>query len=110
MELEINQAFMEIFIDIPSKLMYDVNIPANLEFMRGEKMKFREMRKRAGLRQSDVAERLGISDSSVSIWETGGALPRASLLPDIARLYGCTIEELLGSNDVAVSVAVANAE
>lgn len=28
-------------------------------------------------------------------WEKGQTLPRASLLPTIAELYGCTVDELL---------------
>lgn len=52
-------------------------------------------RKKAGLTQADVAERLGITDSAVAQWETGRTFPKTALLPKLAELYGCTIDELL---------------
>ena len=57
---------------------------------------FEVYRKRAGLRQCDVAEILGISQVSVWQWENGKALPRADKLPAVAKLYGCTIDDLIG--------------
>jgi hypothetical protein len=32
------------------------------------------------------------------MWETGESFPRSELLPKIATLYGCIIEELYGEN------------
>lgn len=58
-------------------------------------MGFLEMRKKANLTQDVVAEFLHVTGSSVCQWETGKTAPRASLLPQIAKLYGCTIDELL---------------
>ena len=45
--------------------------------------------------QREVAKILGIKESSISKWERGLSKPRADKLPMIAKLYGCTIEELL---------------
>ena len=45
--------------------------------------------------QREVAKALGIKSAAVSKWETGLSKPRASLLPAVAKLYGCTIDELL---------------
>ena len=45
--------------------------------------------------QREVAKILGIKQSSVSKWERGLAKPRADKLPVLAKLYGCSIEELL---------------
>ena len=60
----------------------------------------RERRLRGGIpTQRMVAEALGVQESSVSKWERGQSKPRADKLPLIAKLYGCTIEELLTSND-----------
>lgn len=58
-------------------------------------MSFLSARKKAGLSQAEAAKRLGISAASVCQWETGQTLPRTSILPDIAALYGCTVDELL---------------
>lgn len=45
--------------------------------------------------QNEVARILGVQPSAVSKWERGISRPRADKLPAIAKLYGCTIEELL---------------
>lgn len=45
--------------------------------------------------QHEVARLLGVEASAVSKWERGLAKPRADKLPTLAKLYGCTIEELL---------------
>jgi transcriptional regulator with XRE-family HTH domain len=42
-----------------------------------------------------VAEHLGITDAAVAQWESGATSPRAKLLPTLAQLYGCTVDELL---------------
>lgn len=49
----------------------------------------------AGLRQEDVARELNIDRSTVAKWETGRAKPRADALIKLARLFGCTVGELL---------------
>ncbi len=48
--------------------------------------------------QREVAQKLGVQPSAVSKWERGIAKPRADKLPAIAKLYGCTIEELLADD------------
>ena len=58
------------------------------------KEKIKKKREEAGLRQEDVAEKLGLDQSAISMWETGACKPRTSLLPKIAALYGCTIDDL----------------
>ena len=58
----------------------------------------RERRLRGAIpTQSEVAKILGVKPSTVSKWERGAAKPRADKFPQIAKLYGCTIEELLVS-------------
>lgn len=53
------------------------------------------MRIKANLLQQDVADALKINRSTVAKWETGETLPRADKLIDIARLYGCSVDDLL---------------
>lgn len=69
-------------------------------------MRFKEFREKAGLSQREVGEKLGVSDSAVCLWERekGGSLPRSSMLPQIARLYGVTVDELL-SNETGADTA-----
>ena len=45
--------------------------------------------------QREVAAILGVKESAVSKWERGVSKPRADRLPMLAKLYGCSIEELL---------------
>lgn len=53
------------------------------------------LRKKAGLTQADVAKELGITDSAVNQWEKKKTFPKTEVLPKLARLYSCTVDELL---------------
>ena len=52
-------------------------------------------RKRKGLSQEAVAERLGVSRQTVSKWETGETLPDIRQAKRLAVLYGVTLDELI---------------
>lgn len=56
----------------------------------------RALRKARGLTQKELAEQLEISDKTVSRWESGVQLPEASLIPQLASVFGVTIDELYG--------------
>lgn len=56
--------------------------------------RFKAFRLSNGLTQKDVADALGINQVSVWQWENGETMPRAKLLPAIADLFGCRIDEL----------------
>lgn len=58
-------------------------------------MNFASARLTAGFTQKEAAARLGVDQSAVSFWESGKKTPRGALLPSIARLYGCTVDDLL---------------
>ena len=55
----------------------------------------KELRKEKGLTQEQAAERLNVSNRTVSRWETGTNMPDISLLLEIAELYGVSIPELI---------------
>ena len=57
-------------------------------------MRIRELRQARGLSQARVAEDMGVSKPSVCKWETGASVPRTELLPLLARVLGCSIDEL----------------
>lgn len=59
----------------------------------GEKLT--RLRKREGLSQEALAERLGVSRQAVSRWEQGTALPDAAKLLPCARLFSVSVEWLL---------------
>ncbi len=52
------------------------------------------LRKAAKLTQKEFAERLNTTRSTVAMWETGKSQPRADKLAEIAKLLGCTIDQL----------------
>ena len=56
----------------------------------------RENRRRMGLTQEQLADRLGVSFQSVSRWENGTTYPDMEKLPEIARLFDTTVDDLLG--------------
>lgn len=59
-------------------------------------MRIRELRQARGLSQARVAEDVGVSKPAVCKWETGVSVPRTELLPMLARVLGCSIDELFG--------------
>lgn len=56
--------------------------------------KIRQMRKKAGYTQEQLAEKLGVTAQSISKWETEISMPDISLLPFIAEAFGISIDEL----------------
>jgi len=52
-------------------------------------------RKKAGLSQEALAERIGVSRQAISKWETGEAAPEISKLPLLARTFSVTTDWLL---------------
>ena len=55
----------------------------------------RALRERKALTQQQLAEKLCISDKTISKWETGKGLPDISLLEDLARALGVSLTELM---------------
>lgn len=53
------------------------------------------LRKANGLTQKQLAEKLNVSDKSVSRWERDECAPDLSLIPVIAEIFGITSDELL---------------
>lgn len=55
----------------------------------------RALRERKAMTQKQLAEKLCISDKTISKWETGKGLPDISLLEDLARALGVSLTELM---------------
>ena len=49
----------------------------------------------SGLTQNAVAKILNITQGAVSQWENGSSLPRTGLLSELAKLYKCSIDDLI---------------
>jgi len=54
-----------------------------------------ELRKESGMTQQEVANRLHVSNKSVSRWERDESAPDLTLIPIIAELFGVSCDELL---------------
>ncbi|MBR2965904.1 MAG: helix-turn-helix transcriptional regulator [Clostridia bacterium] len=63
------------------------------------------LRKEKQLKQDDLAQMLGVSPQAVSKWENDQTCPDITLLPDLAKILGVTVDELL-SGKQAVQPAV----
>ena len=69
-----------------------------MRIMLGDKIK--ELRKRDGRTQDDLATALGITNQAVSRWEANKAYPDMEIIPAIANYFHVSIDELFGySND-----------
>jgi len=61
----------------------------------------RELREKKGLTQAELAEKLCVSDKTVSKWETGKGYPDISLFEPISKVFGISITELVSGNAVS---------
>lgn len=53
------------------------------------------LRKSIGLQQEKLAEMLNISPQAISKWENGHTLPDTTLLPKLAQIFRCTIDDII---------------
>jgi len=67
-----------------------------LALLDGVAARVRELRRRHGHTLTDLAERTGISLSTLSRLESGGRRPTLDLLLPLARIFGVTLDELVG--------------
>ena len=64
--------------------------------------KIAELRKAHNMTQFELADALGISFQAVSNWERGASMPDISKLPELAEIFGVTIDEVLGKKNPAI--------
>lgn len=57
------------------------------------------LREHAGLTQTQLAEMLNVTQSTVSQWEIGDKNPRFEKIPQLAEALGCTINDLFKKED-----------
>lgn len=60
-----------------------------------------EIRRKKGLTQGQVAEKLLVSDKAVSKWECGNGLPNVSLMLPLCDILGISLNELLSGEYVS---------
>ena len=59
-------------------------------------LKIAYYRRLIGLTQEELAKRVGVSTQAVSKWEQQLSCPDILLLPELAKIFGVTIDELFG--------------
>ena len=65
-----------------------------------------EYRKKKNLKQDELAEMLGVSPQAVSKWENDISCPDISLLPELSRILGVSIDELVAGKKDEPVVAI----
>ena len=65
-----------------------------------------QLRREAGDTQEQLGEKLGVSNKTVSRWETGAYLPPVEMLQAISGLYGVSINELLANENLNRQIAI----
>ena len=62
------------------------------------------LREANGYTQIQLAQAIGVTQGAVSQWESGAVAPRSTLLPKIAELLNCTVDDLLRTDYSADAV------
>lgn len=68
----------------------------------------RELREQRGMTQLQLAEILGVSDKTVSKWETAKGYPDITLLEPIADAFGISVPELISGQQIRNANVSAN--
>lgn len=64
----------------------------------------RQLREQAVLTQAEVAEKIGVSVTTISHWETGSKRPRVGNIRKLAETLGITPQDVLAAVNQTVSV------
>lgn len=71
-------------------------------------MRIKELRKRAGLTQNQLAQTLGTVRSAIANWENDKSNPKTAELPNLARVLHCSIDELFWDLDAEKATTAAD--
>ena len=72
--------------------------------------KIQKLRKEHNMTQEQFAEKLFVSRTAVSKWETGRGMPSMESLQMIAKLFHITLDELLSTEEIVVIAESENKE
>jgi len=68
--------------------------------------KISAIRKERGMTQKELAEKIHVTDKSVSKWETGTHFPDIAIMDDLAAALGISVAELLGLENATPEKAI----
>lgn len=60
------------------------------------------LRKKEGMSQADVSEKLDVSRQAVSRWEAGDSRPSTENLQALCRLYNVKLDDLLSDEEISI--------
>jgi transcriptional regulator with XRE-family HTH domain len=66
-------------------------------------MNIKRLRKSNGWTQTQLAKILGTSQKVITSYETGVKKPPINRLPDLAAVFGVTIEEIIGEKPLTIN-------
>lgn len=64
-----------------------------------------KLRKKHGLTQLSLAEKLNVSDKAVSKWENGAGYPEITILPKLSEIFGVSVDYLLKGDSCGITIA-----
>ena len=62
--------------------------------------KLQKLRKQRGITQEELAEKLYVSRTAISKWESGRGYPNIESLKAIAKFFSVTVDELLSTDEI----------
>lgn len=68
----------------------------------------KRLREEKGLTQTELAEKIFVTDKAVSKWETGRGYPDISLVESLAKALGVSVIELLSGENITNKNKAAN--
>lgn len=69
-------------------------------------LKISELRKNNNMTQMELADKMNISFQAVSNWERGNSMPDISKLPELAEIFGVSVDEIIGTKSTLLDSIV----
>lgn len=60
-------------------------------------MNIEQKRKECGLTQKELASMLDVTQGAISQWEQGSVEPSLKYIVMMAKIFGCTVDELINA-------------